>query len=89
MAPKGKRKNVPHFTCVAALGADADTTDQRGRTPLHYGAEGGHVDVVALLLAHGAVVGAADKQGATALSLASTRGHKEVSDLLRQHGATP
>jgi len=58
-------------TCVNSV--DADT-----RTPLHWAASGGHLDVVSYLLANGAEVNKADDSGWTPLHGAVSSGHEDV-----------
>ena len=62
-------------------------TDDRGRTPLHLAAEGGHLDTVDILLHNNAAVDARDRDGRTPLALADAAGHGAVADLLRRAGA--
>ncbi|KAI9434232.1 ankyrin repeat-containing domain protein [Lactarius indigo] len=51
---------------------------QDSRTPLHWAASGGHLDVIAYLLANGAGVDKTDDNGWTALHIAVSSGHEEV-----------
>ena len=59
-----------HLECVQALlrHLDVDVLDGSGRTPLQEAVQGGHPDVVSLLLARGADVNVQDDRGRTALS---------------------
>ena len=59
-------------------------------TPLHGAAQGGHKDVVEMLLLKGAYPNLGDKRdGITPLHYASTKGFKEVVGVLLDAGATP
>lgn len=61
-----------------------------GRTPLHFAAHGGHVDVADFLIRSGADADArTTKEGHTHLCLAAAGGHAEVVELLLRHGAQP
>ena len=51
-------------------------------TPLHVAADGGHKDVVELLLANKAEVNAKDNDGVTPLHCGGVSGHKDVAELL-------
>ncbi len=52
-------------TCKQLLecGAQLDTADEEGRTPLHEAAEYGRADICRLLLEHGANPGIRNKKG--------------------------
>ena len=67
-------------------GAEVDSADRYGRTPLSYAVWGGHVAVVKLLLKKGARVDSMDEIGATPLSYAVCNGHKGVVRLLLKNG---
>jgi ankyrin repeat protein len=63
-----------------------DTLDRAGLTPLHYAANGGHIDAVNVLLARGADVEAERIGGFTALHDAIVKKHRNVAQLLVSHG---
>ncbi len=67
---------------LLAAGADVNTRDNLGRTPLHYAAEQGYDRIVTALLAAGADAQAKDKQGATPADLAQKRGLAGIVKLL-------
>ena len=68
-------------------GADVNVRDANGETPLHWAAEEGKKETVALLLEHGADVNARGEDGATPLHWAAAWGRKEIAALLLEHGA--
>ena len=70
-----------------ASGADLNTKDSEGGTPLHHTAWNGHKEVAELLIAEGANVNATDERGETPLDWAIFRNHTETAALLRKHGA--
>ena len=69
-----------------ASGADLNTKDSEGGTPLHHTAWNGHKEVAELLIAEGANVNATDERGKTPLDLAIQVKNTETADLLRKHG---
>ena len=69
-----------------ASGADLNTKDSEGGTPLHHTAWNGHKEVAELLIAEGANVNATDERGETPLDWAIFRNHTEAAALLRKHG---
>jgi len=52
-----------------------------------YAADGGHTEIVEILIAGGVDVNAKDDDGITALRLAARRGYTEIEDLLETAGA--
>ncbi len=68
-------------------GAQVDSSDHNGRTPLIEAAFGGHRETVALLLERGAVVNARDADGWTALMEAASKGRTEMVRLLLSYDA--
>ncbi len=86
-AEYGDAKKVK--TLLEAGGADPNTKDEYGSTPLHWAALKGHLDVVELLLKHGADPNVKDEDGSTPLHDAAWNGHADVVELLLKHGADP
>jgi len=64
-------------------------TTYADKTPLHFAAYGGHVEVVRWLIEKGADVHAVDKDDARPLHDAARGKHPAVVTLLLQHGADP
>lgn len=64
-----------------------DAPDREGKTPLHYAAAKGHLNVVEWLVKNGANVNARNSSGITPLYLAKGFGKKDVAQFLEQHGA--
>jgi len=72
------------MTEILEKGAELDSKDRRGRTPLSWAAENGHEAVVKLLLEKGAELDSNDNiYGRTPLSWAAMNGH-EVSGQRRK-----
>jgi hypothetical protein len=63
------------------------TTDDEGRTPLHYAAANGHNDIVKYLLEKGQDISQADNVGLTPLHHAAMRGKVSTVELLLSKGA--
>ena len=78
---------------VASLlerGADVNSKDERGRTPLVAGCRSGSTELVKLLIEHGADVNIRNvitTNVITPLGMALHEGHEEVAALLIEHGA--
>ncbi|KAF5987960.1 ankyrin protein [Fusarium bulbicola] len=68
-------------------GADVNTNDMDGTTPLHVASLRGFTDIVEILLQKGAEMNVKTVAGQTPLHYSSGMGHFRVSQLLIQHGA--
>ena len=55
---------------------------QGGRTPLHFAAQAGHLDVCTLLITHGGTKSAVSNNGMTPFDLASENGHVAVAQIV-------
>ncbi len=96
-ARRPDRLDTPlHFASnaeVAAIlvehGADVEALDWSGRTPLHWAAQFGVVDVADLLIRSGAAVDRHGNDGSTPLHWAAREGHHDVVRLLLARGAKP
>lgn len=65
-----------------------EAPDREGKTPLHYAAAKGHLNVVEFLVSKGANVNARNSSGVTPLYLAKGFGRKEVVEFLTKHGGS-
>jgi len=72
--------------CQKLIARDADV-NKPGWTPLHYGASGGHLDVMKLLLDNHAYIDAASPNGSTPLMMAAMYGSTAAVQLLLHAGA--
>ena len=91
--------NIEAVKQAIADGADANTKDDDGRTPLHYAANEGHMKIAGLLISKGADLNAKDKIRGTPLHYAAAYEHKEIVELIiaadadlkakDEEGATP
>ena len=70
---------------VIDCGVDPNVRDDDVRTPLHYAAWRGHLDVVKLLLERGADPNAQGVEGETPLDHAMSKGHPDIVKLLLEH----
>ena len=74
---------------LIAKGADVNTKNKDGGTPLHNATWKGHKEIAKLLIDNGADVNAkrADEEAWTPLHSAAWMGHKEIAELLITKGA--
>lgn len=68
-------------------GYDKDLLDEKGSTPLHEAAVGGHTGVITINLAAGANVNVRTNRGKSARDLAAERGHVDIALAIIEHGA--
>ena len=68
-------------------GADIETKDDLGRSPLHLACRSGELDVAKMLVKAGAGMCVTDNDGDTCLTLASYSGHTETLKMLVEAGA--
>jgi ankyrin repeat protein len=81
------RGNLTLVKTLLSKGADVNTKNTYGRTPLWSAINGRKADVVKLLLHGGADVNAADKNGSTPLLFAEQQKYRHIVRLLRARGA--
>ena len=70
---------------LIAHGADPNTRNKAGITPLHRASKCGWIEMVRLLIEHGANVDVKDGKGVTPLDVATENHHEEVVKLLSDH----
>ncbi len=71
-----------------AKGADLNTRDENGGTPLHWAVYYNHLEVVEFLILHGADPNIKDNNGITPFKLAELGRKKEILNFLRSSGVT-
>ena len=65
---------------------DHAVMDAEGKYPLEYAVEGGHAEIVSLMLSHGAYIHNTTRDGKSMLQLAREKNHAEVAAVLEQAG---
>jgi ankyrin repeat protein len=68
-------------------GADLNTPNKNGETPLYAVADNGHTDIVKLLVEKGADLNTPNKYGCTPLYAVALNGHTDIVKLLVEKGA--
>jgi hypothetical protein len=76
-------------TIMLTQGADADSSDEDGRTALIEAAWRGYANIIATLIQQGASLGQSDASGKSPLAWAAINGHVAVSRLLLDAGQNP
>jgi ankyrin repeat protein len=84
-----QKREVAMATALIDMGADLETRDRYGWTPLLHAARKGWTKMVKLLLEKKAAVDTPDPEGMTALMLAAEKGRRKVVKLLIAAGANP
>ena len=79
--------NIEIINQHLSFGADINTKDAGGWSPLHWAVGEGHEKIIKLLLAKKADVNAIDQTGKTPLDYAVINKKNETADLLRIYGA--
>ncbi len=75
---------------LLAAGAQVETTDSSGNSPLMRASYKGYADVMRLLISAGAQINRRDiRHGFTALMKAAVKGHLKAVNLLLERGARP
>jgi hypothetical protein len=69
-------------------GANVNSVDHDGLSPLHVAARGGYEPIVKMLLDAGANIDLADKNGSTPADMAVACGHESIATMLHNHGKT-
>ncbi len=81
-------RDIPSVTHMIATGADVNTADDNGNTPLMMAAALGYTDLAAILVAAEADVNASGRIGNTSLIYATESGATDVARLLIEAGAS-
>jgi ankyrin repeat protein len=67
-------------------GANVNSVDHDGLSPLYCAARNGQEPIVKMLLERGADIDLVDKKGSTPLDVAVAYGHESIATMLRNHG---
>jgi ankyrin repeat protein len=80
-----KDGDIDRVRLLIAQGADINTRDNRGGTPLHWAVYYNRKEIAKLLLMQGADINIKDKNGLTAIDVARINRRKEILDLLKKY----
>jgi ankyrin repeat protein len=83
-----KIQNEEAVAALLRMGADPNTPNKKGATPISAAAHKGSIPIMRSLIAAGAHVNALNTSGSTALIQASHFGHVDAVNLLLQHNAS-
>jgi len=67
-------------------GANIDSQDEYGATPLHYSLQAGHTEISKFLVISEASINIMDKEGLTPLDWAHLMNQTEMANLIRKYG---
>ena len=81
------RRDAERVKLFLGLGANVNSKDVEGDTPLHQAVERNDLKVAEILLQNGANINARDKVGRTPLHDAASHGYPEIAKFLLQYGA--
>jgi len=81
------KEKLEEVRLLLDMGAQVDAEDDTKKTPLHWAAWNGHIEIARLLIKRGAQVDAEDKYKQTPLHMAAYNGHTGVARLLIERGA--
>jgi hypothetical protein len=81
------QNNIDELAALLAAGANPDTADQNGQTPVWMKAYWGNTECLQLLIEAGADVNTADRSGQTPVWIAAYRGNPECLQMLIVAGA--
>ena len=82
-----KSGNLVEIERLLKRGANINTKDSTGRTPLHAASYNDHINIVNFLISNGADVNAKSNVDATPLHMASYSGHADIVNFLVSKGA--
>ena len=68
-------------------GANIESKDTNGVTPLYIASRNGHIEIVKYLISHGANIESKTNQDATPLHFASYKNHLQIVEYLIKHGS--
>jgi ankyrin repeat protein len=84
-----KNIDIISLNILLAGGADIDTADENGNTPLMLASEIGNLRMFRIIIAHSPNLDARNKMNETALTIAAENGQTEIAKILVQNGANP
>ena len=79
----GKENLIKEFV---KSGANIDSQDEYGATPLHYSLQAGHTEISKFLVISEASINIMDKEGLTPLDWAHWMNQTEMANLIRKYG---
>ncbi|KAK0551740.1 putative ankyrin-repeat protein [Tilletia horrida] len=85
--PPASESGLNALRTLIQVGADVDSRDESGWTPLMSASSAGSADYVQLLIESGASPTATNTRGLTPLHYAASKGHTDVGRILLENGA--